>query len=149
MIRYALACADGHAFESWFRDSASFEKQLRRGLVGCPECASTRVEKAIMAPAVLGAARPRSEIATPLAPPEPLLDDRRTRMRAAVVELRREIEARTDDVGVNFPEVARAMHRGDAPERAIRGRASLEDAKALVDEGVGVMPMPALADELN
>jgi hypothetical protein len=149
MIKYALACADGHCFESWFPDSVSFEKQTRRGLVACPECASTRVEKAIMAPAVLGAARPPEGAGPQAAPSEPLLDDRRARMRAALVEMRREIEANTDDVGAKFPEVARAMHLGDAPERAIRGRASLEDAKALIDDGVGVMPMPILADELN
>jgi hypothetical protein len=100
MIKYALACAEGHAFESWFPDSAAYEKQRKRGFVVCPECGSTRVDKAIMAPAVV-------------------------------------------------PEVARAIHFGEAPERAIRGRASLEEAKSLIEDGVGVMPMPMMEDELN
>ena len=66
-----------------------------------------------------------------------------------VVRLRQEIEANTDDVGGKFPEVARAIHAGDEPERAIRGQASPDEARALIEEGVGVMPMPALADEMN
>jgi hypothetical protein len=69
--------------------------------------------------------------------------------RAMVQRLRREIEANTDDVGPKFPEIARAIHQGDEPERAIRGQASLAEAKALIEDGVGVLPMPILADELN
>ena len=145
MIKYALGCADGHAFESWFPDSEAYEKQRKRGLIACPECGSSKVDKAIMAPAVVGAERG--------GPPEPqvptLIDDRRRAMREMMLHMRREIEANTDDVGKKFPEVARAMHEGEEPERAIRGQASLEEAKALLEEGIGVMPVPALADEMN
>jgi hypothetical protein len=143
MIRYALACEGGHTFESWFPDSANYEKQLRRGLVACAQCGSTRIEKAIMAPSVVGG-RAGTAVAVEA---EPFPDGRK--MRAALTQLRREIEARTDDVGEKFPEVARAMHLGDAEERPIRGRASLEQAKSLIDEGIGVLPMPTAADELN
>jgi hypothetical protein len=138
MIKYALGCADGHAFESWFPDSDAYEKQRKRGFIVCPECGSTRVDKAIMAPAVVG-----GEAAQVKA------DDRRRKAREFLVRMRREIEANTDDVGGKFPEVARAMHLGDEPERAIRGRASVEEAKSLLDDGIGVMPMPMLEDELN
>jgi hypothetical protein len=144
MIKYALGCAEGHAFESWFPDSAAYERQRKRGLVACPECGSTAVDKAIMAPAVVGAERTAIE-----APAEKLLDDKRREARHRIARLRQEIEANTDDVGAKFPEVARAMHAGDEPERAIRGQASLAEARALVEEGVGVLPMPALADEMN
>ncbi len=144
MIKYALGCAEGHEFESWFPDSAAYERQRKRGLVACPECGSTAVDKAIMAPAVVGAERAAIE-----APAETLLDDKRREARHMVARLRQEIEANTDDVGVKFPEVARAMHAGDEPERAIRGRASPAEARALIEEGVGVLPMPALADEMN
>ena len=145
MIKYALGCAEGHGFESWFLDSAAYEKQRQRGLIACPECGSTAVDKAIMAPAVVGGERPE-----PQTPPEPpLLDAKRRQARRMVAELRREIEANTDDVGAKFPEIARAIHAGDEPERAIRGRASLEEARALIEEGVGVLPVPALAEEMN
>ena len=63
--------------------------------------------------------------------------------------MRREIESNTDDVGARFPQVARAIHLGEEPERGIRGRASLAEAKSLVEDGVGVLPMPMLEDELN
>ena len=66
-----------------------------------------------------------------------------------MTQLRREIEKNTDDVGRRFPEVARAIHYGEAPERAVRGRASASEAEALIEEGVGIMPIPMLADELN
>jgi hypothetical protein len=144
MIKYALGCAEGHEFESWFPDSAAYEKLRTRGLVACPECGSTEVDKAIMAPAVVGVERSVVE-----KPAEALVDDKRRQAREMVARLRREIEANTVDVGARFPELARAIHQGDEPERAIRGQASLAEAKALVEEGVGVMPMPMLADELN
>ncbi|SRR5271165_3224650 len=144
MIKYALGCAEGHEFESWFPDSAAYEKLRKRGLVACPECGSTEVDKAIMAPAVVGVERALVE-----KPAENLADDKRRQAREMFTRLRREIEANTVDVGARFPEVARAIHQGDEPERAIRGQASLAEAKALVEEGVGVMPMPIAADELN
>jgi hypothetical protein len=144
MIRYALGCTEGHRFESWFPDSAAYEKQRRRGFVACPECGSTRVDKAIMAPAVVGGERGASESG-----PEIVVDDRRRQARELLVRMRREIEANTDDVGSKFPQVARAIHLGDEPERAIRGRASLEEARSLVEDGVSVMPLPMLEDEYN
>lgn len=145
MIKYALACAGGHGFDSWFPDSGAYETQRRRGLVACPDCGSTEIEKAIMAPAVVGA--DRSERSKPEA--NMLLDDRRRGLSERIAHIRREIEANTDDVGEKFPEVARAIHAGDEPERAIRGRASPDEARALIEEGVSILPIPALADELN
>ncbi len=144
MIKYALGCAEGHKFESWFPDSAAYERQRKRGLVACPECGSVEVEKAIMAPAVVGGER--VAVGTQ---GQVLIDDKRRHAREMIARLRHEIEANSDDVGAKFPEVARAIHQGDEPERAIRGRASLAEAKALLEEGVGVMPMPMVADELN
>lgn len=144
MIKYALACADGHAFDSWFPDSAAYEKQRKRGFVACPECGSTRVDKAIMAPAVVGGERAAVEAA-----PEIVVDDRRARAREFFRRVRREIEANTDDVGARFPQVARAIHLGEEPERGIRGRASPAEARSLVEDGIGVLPMPMLEDELN
>ena len=144
MIKYALGCTEGHAFESWFPDSAAYDKQRNRGLIACPECGSTRVDKAIMAPAVVGGER-----AAPAVAPEIVADDRRRQAREFFLRMRREIEANTDDVGAKFPQVARAIHLGDEPERAIRGRASLAEAKSLLEDGVGVLPLPMLEDEFN
>jgi hypothetical protein len=144
MIKYALGCAEGHAFESWFPNSAAYEKQRKRSFVACPECGSTEVDKAIMAPAVVGGDRAAAEPGPPI-----LVDDRRRKAREFFTRMRQEIEANTDDVGSKFPELARAIHFGDEPERAIRGRASLEEARSLAEDGVGVFPLPMLEDELN
>ena len=78
-----------------------------------------------------------------------MADDKHRRVREMIAQLRHQIEANTDDVGSKFPEMARAIHQGDEPERGIRGQASRDEVKALLEEGVGVMPMPMLADELN
>lgn len=145
MIKYALACAEGHAFDSWFPDSVAYEKQRKRGFVVCPECGSSRVDKAIMAPAVVGGERSTAVEASP----EIVVDDRRRRTREFFLHMRREIEANTDDVGARFPQVARAIHLGEEPERGIRGRASLDEAKALLEDGIGVLPLPTPEDELN
>lgn len=148
MMKYALGCADGHSFDSWFPDGASYDTQRKRGLVACPECGSTKVQKAVMAPAVLGGDRV-SPAPAETRSVEVLMDDHRRKTRDMIARVRREIEANTDDVGGRFPEIARAIHQGDEPERAIRGRASLDEAKALVEEGVVILPMPTLGDDLN
>jgi hypothetical protein len=150
MIKYTLACDKDHAFESWFPDSDSYERQARRSLIACPDCGSTRVAKAIMAPAVVGSRKretpPAAEAA---AGPVALIDERQQRLRERVRRLREEIVANTHDVGRRFPEEARAIHEGDAPARSIRGQATSEEARALIEDGVGVLPLPFLPDEFN
>ena len=146
MIKFSLACERGHAFQSWFPDGDSFETQARRGLVQCAICDSVKVRKALMAPAVHGARRAEAVDAEK---PVALIDDKQRELRAAIVDLKRRIEANTDDVGGRFPAVARAMHAGDEPERAIRGRASMDEARALIDDGIGVLPIPMAPDEVN
>ena len=149
MIKYALSCEKAHSFESWFPNSDSYDVQARRGLIACPDCGSTRVSKAIMAPAIVGEQkrRPRPEVAA--AAPVALLDERQQRLREMARQLRQEIIANSDDVGAKFPEEARAIHDGDAPARSIRGQATPEEARALIEDGVGVMPLPFLPEEFN
>ncbi len=127
MIRYALKCDTGHRFESWFQSADAFEDLLERGLVECPECGTAAVEKAMMAPRV-GSSHT-------LAAPE----------RAAergLAELRARIEENSDYVGDNFAAEARAIYLGDAPERPIHGEARPEEARALLEDGVPVLPLP-------
>jgi hypothetical protein len=157
MIKYALICDSDHEFDSWFRDSASFDKQAKRGLVSCPVCHSAKVSKAVMAPRIARPALPPPEAAPPAdspvadakAQPVALLDEREKVLRDAIRNLRQMIEANTDDVGRGFSEEARRMHHGEIPARSIRGQASLEEARALLDEGIEVMPVPLLPDERN
>ncbi len=144
MIKYALACAEGHAFDSWFPDSAAYDKQRKRGFVVCPECGSTRVDKAIMAPAVVGGERPAAEET-----PGIVVDDRRRQAREFSSACVAKSRPTPTTSATKFPQVARAIHLGEEPERAIRGRASLAEAKSLLEDGVGVLPLPMLEDELN
>ena len=138
MIKFSLRCDRGHEFESWFPDGASYDEQAKRGFVICPDCGSSRIAKAPMAPAVVTGGRA-----------DALVDEKAQAFRQAMRAMRREIEARTDDVGEAFPTVARAIHAGDEPERAIRGQANLAEVKALLEEGVPVAPIPMLPDEAN
>jgi hypothetical protein len=170
MIRYALNCDQGHTFESWFANSAAYDKQAKRGLVACPACGSVKVEKAIMAPnlgqAAIAEPRPRASIPAP-APPAPSLPQAApmppippktpvAMMSAAERELRHKLRELRDHitknahyVGPRFPEEARKIHYGEAEHRSIYGEASPEDAKQLHEEGIEFHPLPILPDDKN
>lgn len=155
MIRYALVCDEAHEFESWFASAGAYDEQARRGFVTCPYCNSPRVEKAIMAPSV--ARRDREEaVRTPApatnAPPAQelaLVDAKMAEVRAMVRALREKIIEHTTDVGAAFPEEARRIHDGEAEARPIRGQASWDEAQALIEDGVEIMPIPPSPDERN
>lgn len=156
MIKYALVCDAAHEFESWFPGSESYEEQARRGFVECPFCQSTKVSKAIMAPNVARKDRASPETEPPAPPAAPaapqavaLLDERQQHLRAMMRELHEKIVATSDDVGDAFPEEARKMHEGETPARSIRGVASFEEARSLLEDGIPVLPIPDLPEERN
>lgn len=157
MIKYALVCENGHDFESWFSDSEAYEKQAKRGFVECPHCGSVKVQKALMAPAVsTSRRRARNEASASVPAPAPeaaqpvaILDEKQRALREAIRELHAKITENTVDVGAQFSDEARRMHLGEAPQRAIRGQASIAEAKELWDEGIPVLPVPALPDDRN
>ena len=156
MIRYALACERGHEFESWFADSAAYEKQAKRKLVTCPHCGSARVEKAIMAPRLAGT-RKRTKNAPAVAPapdaaekaPVAMLSPQETQFRAKLKELRDHLTKNAQNVGQKFPEEARKMHYGEIEHRSIYGEASPDEAKELHDEGIEFHPLPVLPEDRN
>ena len=178
MIKYALICDQGHTFESWFSNAEGYETQVKRGFVECPTCQTKQVSKAMMAPSVSTSRRKeaiRAQTAAmtaaamqaqahsaaaasappaPAAAPEPaqpvaLLDEGQQALRAMVRELHEKLTENSTDVGDRFTTEARDMQSGDTPLRPIHGRATLEEAKALIEEGVPVMPLPTLPDEWN
>jgi hypothetical protein len=169
MIRYALHCAKGHAFESWFQNSGAFDKQNKRGLVTCPVCGSSEVEKAIMAPRLTRTRKPASEQAepsTPASPPAPaaapsmppvtpgkaavaMTSPAERELRRKLKELRDHVTKNAHYVGARFPEQARKMHYGEIEHRSIYGEATPEDAKALHEEGIEFHPLPILPDDHN
>jgi hypothetical protein len=164
MIRYALACDNGHEFESWFASSASYDRQAERGLVECPLCGSAQVEKQLMAPrlgrkANSGAA-PVAEPApvpvpenlpVPVPPPQPvaLMSEREQAIRAMLRAVREHVTKTADNVGTGFAEEARKMHYGEIEHRSIYGQANAAEAKALFEEGIEFHPLPIVPDDRN
>jgi hypothetical protein len=177
MMKYALQCEKGHGFESWFDSSAAYDKLAKRGFVECPNCGSLRVEKQIMSPSVrLSAALSGSEpsiddastvatgggvatspfpapgaqqTALPVALPDSVLSDKALELREMIRTFHAHVEANTEDVGSKFADEARKIHYGDADERAIRGRATADEAEELHAEGIGFLPLPPLPDNRN
>lgn len=160
MIRYALICQQRHEFESWFQDSAAYDKQAKRGLVSCPRCGSAKVEKAIMAPRLSATTKRRSKAieapetapeAAPAPAPAPvaMISPQEQEIRAKLKELRDHLTKNADNVGAKFPEEARKMHYGEIEHRSIYGVASPEEAKELSEEGIEFHPLPSLPDERN
>jgi hypothetical protein len=130
-----LQCSHAHGFEGWFASEDDFQGQLARGLVECPLCGDAQVTKMPSAPRLnLGAPEPakKQEVAT--AP--------NAQMQAAWMQLVKQVMANTEDVGERFAEEARKIHYGESEERGIRGQASREETQELLEEGIGVLPLP-------
>lgn len=158
MIKYTLRCEKGHSFESWFQSSSAYDSQRKRKLVTCPVCDSTTVEKALMAPQVVrtdkgGRVPTASEApeapAVPGSGPTPLMMPGEGELRAKLREFRDFVVNNADNVGERFPAEARKMHYGDIEHRAIYGKASPHEARELAEEGIEVLPIPALPDDSN
>ncbi len=147
MIKYALACEQAHEFESWFPSSDAFETQRKRGFVTCPYCNSSQVEKRIMAPAV--ARTDKAPAAKPDAQPVAVLSNQEREIRAALRALREQVLKNSENVGKDFVEEARKMHYGEAEERSIYGEADPMEARALLEEGIDVLPLPIVPDDRN
>jgi hypothetical protein len=154
MIHYRLRCGAGHEFEGWFQDSAGFDKLAKVGLVECTVCGNTKVEKALMAPAVVSS---RKKAKPPAPPPQPQASEAPpqqptgpqmaagpmpAQVMAMLQRLRAEVEKNCDYVGKDFAEEARKIHTGEAEARGIYGEASDAEAEALADEGIDVARLP-------
>ncbi|MBZ8133020.1 DUF1178 family protein [Afifella sp. IM 167] len=159
MIHYALRCDEGHAFDGWFASSEAFETQRQGGQLSCPVCGGTKVDKALMAPAVSAKTRgaepdegagpgsspsgkaPVAAMPAPAALPPQLVE--------ALREVRRLVKVHSEYVGDKFAEEARKIHYEEADPRGIYGEASPEEAKALSEEGIEFHPLPLLPEDLN
>ena len=147
MIRYDLLCDNGHAFDGWFSGSAAYDAQLAQGLVNCSVCGSVGVEKQIMAPRIPAKSNARVEAPKQMmaAPADP-----KTQMMLKMMrELRKSVAENAEYVGPRFAEVARQIHYEETEKRGIYGEATSEDAKALIEEGIEVHPLPVLPEDGN
>jgi hypothetical protein len=167
MIRYTLVCDKHHEFESWFKNSAAYEKQVGQGLVICPSCGSAKVEKGLMTPrlgrsdsrqnsnqesqqdgATQQSAAAAPEAATNAAPVA-MMTPQEQELRRKLREVRDYLVKNAENVGSRFSEEARKMHYGEIAHRSIYGVASAKDAEALLDEGIAVAALPVLPDDRN
>ena len=151
MIHYQLRCGRSHSFDGWFKDSAGFEKQAKRGLIECPECGGTDIERALMAPALTK--RSQVPVPVPVTEPEspapsaapakaatgPVMP---AQMLAVLQRIRAEVEKNCDYVGPSFADQARAMHRGEMEAKGIYGETTEEQAESLAEEGIEVAKIP-------
>jgi len=143
-----LQCRQGHVFEGWFASEDDFQDQRGRGLVQCPLCSDSHIDKRLSAPRLnLGAAAPepsapRAAEASAPAPGGSTAARLPPALQAAWLELARKVVAQTEDVGTRFAEEARRMHHGETEERAIRGQATADEALELLEEGIAVVPLP-------
>lgn len=151
MIRYSLVCEAAHGFDSWFPSSESYDAQAARGLVTCPICESANVTKALMAPNVARSDRGQHPVpvATQTEAPMAMIAEPERQVRAMLRALREQVVANSEHVGTRFPEEARKIHYGEAEGRSIYGEASPAEARALIDEGIDVAPIPIMPDDRN
>jgi hypothetical protein len=142
MILFKLKCAAEHEFDGWFRDNAAYDRQHARGLIACPDCGTSKVEKALMAPR-LGRSRPEPAAAAPV-PTEKTLNEAPSpaQLRRALQDMRRHVEAHCDYVGERFAEEARRIHNGESSARGIYGEASESEARSLAEDGIEVARIP-------
>ena len=142
MIRYSLTCDNAHEFEGWFSESADFDRQVASGFLTCPICHSAAVSKLLMAPSV-STARKKDERQT-LA-----MDAMHREALQKLKEAVAAVKANSEDVGTKFPEEARKIHYGEADARGIIGQATVDEAQALVEEGIEIAAIPVLPEDVN
>ncbi|OWV67245.1 hypothetical protein ATY76_16645 [Rhizobium sp. R339] len=142
MIRYSLTCDNAHEFEGWFSESADFDRQVATGFLTCPVCHSAAISKLLMAPSV-STARKKDERQT-LA-----MDAMRREALDKLKEAVAAVKANSEDVGTKFPEEARKIHYGEADARGIIGQATIDEAQALVEEGIEIAAIPVLPEDVN
>lgn len=142
MIRFSLHCDQDHDFEAWFASGTDYERQANSGLLSCPQCGSVQIDKTVMAPSVSTARNREQNQAVAMVESQAVVVEK-------VREMVRAIRAASEDVGEEFPEEARKIHYGEAEARGIVGSASHDDVKSLLEEGIGILPLPQLPEDTN
>jgi len=161
MILYRLRCSKGHEFDSWFKDSKTYERQEKKSLVGCALCGDAKVTRALMAPRLGTKGNRKSTTVTAVETPPPEIQQAPPpevqqaqqqmaaiarqmpkELREALVKVRTEIEKNCEHVGDNFAEEARKIHYGESDKRGIYGETSDKEAEELAEEGIEFGRLP-------
>jgi hypothetical protein len=159
MILYRLRCSKGHEFESWFKDSKSYERQEKKSLIGCAVCGDAKVTRAIMSPRLGTKGNKKTAVANtvPTSAPQPAPSPEQQQaqqkmaalskhmpkeLREALLKVRAEVEKNCEHVGPKFAEEARKIHYCESDKRGIYGETSDEEAEALAEEGIEFGRLP-------
>jgi hypothetical protein len=146
MIHYDLVCVRGHKFDGWFSTSAAYDEQRRSNEVHCPTCGTADVDKQLMTPSIPRKANSKTSSRQLVSgggdPKVKMIVDK-------LRELRQHVERHADYVGNHFADEARRIHYKEAEERGIYGEATPDDARALIEEGIEVQPLPPLPEDFN
>ena len=141
MIRYDLVCENEHFFESWFKDSKTYQKQLKANEIVCPECSSCSISKSLMAPGIPKKTNTKNG--------NVIANSSSSTLNNAIRKIRNEIKKNSEYVGEKFPEEARKIHYNEAEMRSIYGEASKKEITDLVDEGIDIIQIPEIPDDKN
>ena len=151
MIRYALLCEQDHPFESWFDNSAAFDKLQQATLIECPHCGSKKIRKALMTPQIGGT---RANKGTQDKNSLTMSEDKNLQiLQREAVELARKIrdhvEKNADNVGDEFASEARKIHFEEVEPHNIFGQATRQEVVELIDDGIDIAPLPSLPEDEN
>tara|TARA_B100000989_G_scaffold208889_1_gene158423 strand:- start:24 stop:449 length:426 start_codon:yes stop_codon:yes gene_type:complete len=141
MIRYDLVCVNEHFFESWFKDSESYQKQLEANEIVCPKCNSSNISKSLMAPGIPKKTNTKNG--------NVIANSSSSSINNAIRKIRDEIKKNSEYVGDQFPEEARKIYYNEAEMRSIYGKASKKEITELVDEGIDIIQIPEIPDDKN
>jgi len=144
VIHFNLCCAHNHRFDGWFRSNEDFEKQRESGLIACPICGATKVEKALMTPALVNQANQDKEDKVPS-----LTQGEERALWQQWRQFARQIRENADYVGKDFAEQARKIHFGEVKPRPIYGEAQRTEIVSLLEDGIEVVPLPPLPEKQN
>ncbi len=142
MIVYQLHCSNGHEFEAWFRDSSTYDEQVKGGDVDCPHCGDISVSKSVMSPNI-SSSRSKSVQPQEHGDAEVRAHEVAEKILEAVTAIRNHVEENCDNVGASFAEEAKRIHYGEAEQRGIMGTATEEEASELDEEGVEFYRLPS------
>ncbi len=151
MIRFALSCEQEHSFEGWFRNNDDFDGQKARHLIECPVCGSAKVDKALMAPSVNTSRRQiaRQEQDSGSDTVTLAQGDEQRKAMQELRNLTHKMRENSEYVGGKFADEARKIHDGESDQRNIYGEATVDEARALMDEGIDFMPIPVFPEDHN
>ena len=146
MIRYDLICKDRHVFDGWFSSSAAYDEQRKNGSISCPICSTSEIDKQLMTHSIGRKSNRKTETRNPMMAGS---DPRMRKLVQKMRELKEHVENTADYVGDRFAEEARRIHYKEVKERGIYGETTAEDARALVEEGIEIHPLPLLPEDQN